>query len=158
MSHQHGDTVRSSRTLRIWGWVGAAVALATSLVHLPMLGDNSWVVSIIVAAMLIGCAHCSVCLFRNPTVSAWVRTAAMGAIMIALHPVLMSAMGHGSGGSAMAGMDHSGMDMGGDMGAMHSMSSMQPWMTLMVVFAAAEIAVAVAALGVIALRKRAGAR
>ncbi|WP_191834172.1 MULTISPECIES: hypothetical protein [Tsukamurella] len=149
MNHAHADAAGTSRTARIWGWVGAAVALATSLVHLPMLGDNSWVVSLIVAAMLIGCAHCSVCLFRNPTVSAWVRTAAMGAIMIALHPVLMSAMDSG-----MAGMDHSmpGMDMGA-MG--HSMSSMQPWMTLMIVFAAAEIAVAVAALSMIALRKRA---
>ncbi|CAM3955696.1 MULTISPECIES: hypothetical protein [Tsukamurella] len=147
MNHAPADAATSSRSLRIWGWVGAAVALATSLVHIPMLGDNSWVVSIIVAAMLIGCAHCSVCLFRNPTVSAWVRTAAMGAIMIALHPVLMSAMGHGSG---MA-MDHSmpGMDMGG-----MEMASMQPWMTLMIVFAAAEIVVAVAALGMIALRNR----
>ncbi|CAM3722945.1 hypothetical protein ACXYTP_20980 [Tsukamurella ocularis] len=149
MMHKHADNTETSRTIRIWGWVGAAVALATSLVHLPMLGDNSWVVSLIVAAMLIGCAHCSVCLFRNPTVSAWVRTAAMGAIMIALHPVLMSAMDSG-----MAGMDHSmpGMDMGA-MG--HSMSSMQPWMTLMIVFAAAEIVVAVAALSMIALRNRA---
>lgn len=148
--HKHGDTAGTSRTLRVWGWVGAAVALATSLVHVPMLGDHSWVVSIVVAAMLIGCAHCSVCLFRNPTVSAWVRTAAMGAIMIALHPVLMSAMGNGGG------MDHSmpGMDMG-SMGSMHSMSSMQPWMTLMIVFATAEIVVAVAALGMIALRSRA---
>ncbi|BDH55125.1 hypothetical protein MTP03_00640 [Tsukamurella sp. PLM1] len=80
-------------------------------------------------------------------------TGAMGAIMIALHPVLMSAMGHGS----MAGMDHSmpGMDMGA-MG--HSMGSMQPWMTLMIVFAAAEIAVAAAALVMIAMRSRAAAR
>lgn len=154
MNHAPSDATRSSRTLRIWGWVGAAVALATSLVHLPMLGENSWVVSIIVAAMLIGCAHCSVCLFRNPTVGAWVRTAAMGAIMIALHPVLMSAMGHGS---SMA-MDHSmpGMDMGGmEMGGM---GSMEPWMTLMIGFAAAEILVAVAALGMIALRNRTGSR
>lgn len=151
--HKHGDTTGSSRAIRIWGWVGAAVALATSLVHLPMLGDHSWVVSIIVAAMLIGCAHCSVCLFRNPTVSAWVRTAAMGAIMIALHPVLMAAMGHGS---SMSGMDDMpGMDMS-SMGG-HSMSSMQPWMTLMIVFATAEIVVAVAALAMIALRKK-GAR
>lgn len=154
MNHAPADATTSSRTLRIWGWVGAAVALATSLVHIPMLGERSWVVSIIVAAMLIGCAHCSVCLFRNPTVSAWVRTAAMGAIMIALHPVLMSAMGHGS---SMA-MDHSmpGMDMGG--AAMDGMGSMQPWMTLMIGFAAAEIVVAVAALGMIALRNRAGSR
>lgn len=149
MNHAHPDAAGMSRTARIWGWVGAAVALATSLVHLPMLGEHSWVVSILVAAMLIGCAHCSVCLFRNPTVRAWLLTAAMGAIMIALHPVLMSAMDSG-----MAGMDHSmpGMDMG-SMG--HSMGSMQPWMTLMIVFAAAEIVVAVAALGMIALRKRA---
>ncbi|ADG76726.1 putative protein OS=Tsukamurella paurometabola (strain ATCC 8368 / DSM / CCUG 35730 /CIP 100753 / JCM 10117 / KCTC 9821 / NBRC 16120 / NCIMB 702349/ NCTC 13040) OX=521096 GN=Tpau_0072 PE=4 SV=1 [Tsukamurella paurometabola] len=154
MNHAPADATTSSRSLRIWGWVGAAVALATSLVHLPMLGDKSWVVSIIVAAMLIGCAHCSVCLFRNPTVSAWVRTAAMGVIMIALHPVLMSAMGHGSGMSmdhAMAGMDMGGMEMGG-------MASMEPWMTLMIVFAAAEIVVAVAALGVIALRNRGTSR
>ncbi|MBS4102698.1 hypothetical protein [Tsukamurella paurometabola] len=149
MNHAHVDAAATSKATRIWGWVGAAVALATSLVHLPMLGDHSWVVSVIVAAMLIGCAHCSVCLFRNPTVSAWVRTAAMGAIMIALHPVLMSAMDAG-----MARMDHSmpGMDMGA-MG--HSMGSMQPWMTLMIVFATAEIVVAVAALGMIALRRRA---
>lgn len=149
MTHTYAESTEASRTYRIWGWVGAAVALAASLVHLPMLGNNSWVVSLIVAAMLIGCAHCSVCLFRNPTVSAWLRTAAMGAIMIALHPVLMSAMDTG-----MAGMDHSmpGMDMGA-MG--HSMSSMQPWMTLMIVFAAAEIIVAAAALGWMALRGRA---
>ncbi|GAA1083859.1 hypothetical protein [Tsukamurella spumae] len=149
MNHANAEATRTSRTARIWGWVGAAVALATSLVHLPMLGEHSWVVSILVAAMLIGCAHCSVCLFRNPTVSAWVLTGAMGAIMIALHPVLMSAMS-----SSMGGMDHSmpGMDMG-SMG--HSMGSMEPWMTLMIVFAAAEIIVAVAALGMIAVRKRA---
>ncbi|SDR29340.1 hypothetical protein [Tsukamurella pulmonis] len=148
MMHKHADTAEMSRTTRLWGWAGAAVALATSLVHLPMLGEKSWVVSILVAAMLIGCAHCSVCLFRNPTVKAWLLTAAMGAIMIALHPVLMSAMDSG-----MAGMDHSmpGMDMGA-MG--HSMGAMQPWMTLMIVFAAAEIAVAVAALSWIALRRR----
>lgn len=146
--HKHGETAEMSRTTRIWGWVGAGVALATSLVHLPMLGEHSWVVSILVAAMLIGCAHCSVCLFRNPTVGAWVRTAAMGAIMIALHPVLMSMMDAG-----MAGMDHSMPDM--DMGAMgHTMNSMQPWMTLMIVFAAAEIVVAVAALSRMALRRR----
>lgn len=149
MNHAHADAAGTSRTARIWGWVGAAVALATSLVHLPMLGEHSWVVSILVAAMLIGCAHCSVCLFRNPTVSAWVLTGAMGAIMIALHPVLMSAMS-----SSMGGMDHSmpGMDMGS---MSHSMGSMEPWMTLMIVFAAAEIVVAVAALGMIALRRRA---
>ncbi len=151
MRHEHTDGARMTRTTRIWGWVGAAIALATSLVHLPMLGEHSWVVSILVAAMLIGCAHCSVCLFRNPTVRAWLLTAAMGAIMIALHPVLMSAM-HGPA----TGMDHSmpGMDMG-EMG--HSMSSMQPWMTLMIVFAAAEIMVAVAALSRTALLRR-GAR
>ncbi|WP_461167760.1 hypothetical protein [Tsukamurella serpentis] len=151
MKHEHGGSAGSSRSIRIWGWVGAAVALATSLVHVPLLGDKSWVVSIVVAAMLIGCAHCSVCLFRNPTVSAWVRTAAMGAIMIALHPVLMSLMGRGS-----SGMDHSmpGMDMGGS----HAMGGMQPWMTLMIVFAAAEIVVAVLALGMIAVRGRTPAR
>lgn len=134
------------RSPRLWGWIGAVVALASSAVHIPMLGDHSWVASTIVAAMLIGCAHCSICLFRSPSLGAWLRTGAMGIVMLAVHPVLMATMSNAS----MPGMDHSAV------GSMYSTGhSMGPWMNLMLVLAAAEIAVAAVALGLIAVRKRA---
>ena len=119
--------------------------MASSLVHIPMLGEHSWVVSIIVAAMLIGCAHCSICLFRSPTVGAWLRTGAMGMAMLAAHPVMMVT----SGNTSMPGMDDRAM------GSVDSMPGMGPWMNLMLVLAAAEIAIAVVALGQLAVRTRA---
>jgi hypothetical protein len=142
--HAHRDEANAIRSPRVWGWVGAVVALASSAVHLPMLGNHSWVASTIVAAMLIGCAHCSICLFRSPTAGAWLRTGGMGVAMLALHPVLMAAMSN----TSMPGMDSPAM------GSMHSMPSMDPWMSLMLVLAAAEIAVAAVALGLIAMRTR----
>lgn len=102
----------SGRHVSSWrrlGKVGAAVAVACVVLHVPVLGAHlasAPLSAVFMAVLSIGCLSCARHLWRDPGVRAWVTCLVLALAMLALHTVLVgTARSHhtGHGGSDAAG-------------------------------------------------------
>lgn len=66
------------------GRVAAVLALASAVTHLP-LADASDLGAVAMVVMALACLPCAHHLWRRPTASVWVATAAIDAVMLVLH-------------------------------------------------------------------------
>ena len=92
------------------GTVGAALAVASAVLHVLAIGSMPWSLGAVMVLLAAGCLTCVPALLRGPTRGTWLVVGVMAGGMLVLHAGAMSLQGGTpqQGGSSEARMhDHS---------------------------------------------------